>query len=485
MSQINGIVRHCECYRRLINFFYIKAFRNCREVLRPEILAGCARRAVATLRNQWQENPPDEISETAALEAAVQLTMKQADILLSPNLKKVINATGVILHTGLGRAVLSAQARHMLDEILSGYCNLEFDLATGKRGDRHRHVEKLLTELTGAEAACVVNNNAAAVLVTLNTIAERQEIVTSRGQLIEIGGSFRMPDVVEKSGARLVEVGTTNKTKLDDYAKAINVETAGFLVAHTSNYRIVGFTEEVVLSELVQLANDRNLVVVDDLGGGILQDLRQWDLPYEPLVTESVRAGAHLVTFSGDKVLGGPQCGLIVGKRDLIEQVKKNPLTRALRCDKLTLALLEGTLRLFLNPEKLVHEHEVLRMMTEKPSVVKERAQRLQKNLQEKYRDALIAEVRKAESEAGSGTLPLEKIPSYAVTIRLKEYSAATLAQKLRAAQTPVIGYVRDDLVWLDVRTIKDEELSVVGEAFEKLNFSGSFCKEDNLIGKT
>ncbi len=436
--------------------------------LAPEILTQCARRAVATLRAHWMEQAPEAADENRALDQAVALTLEEAAKLLAPSLKKVINGTGVILHTGLGRAVISQAAKKAVQEVLDGYCNLELDLATGKRGDRHQHVERLFRDLTGAEAACVVNNNAAAVLLVLNTIANKKEIVTSRGQLVEIGGSFRMPEVVKKSGARLIEIGTTNKTKLADYAKAITPRTAGFLVVHTSNYRILGFTHDVELKELAKLAHERNVLVVHDLGGGVLVDLRKLGLPYEPVVSESIDAGASVVTFSGDKVLGGPQCGLIVGQRDLINKVKKNPLMRALRCDKLTLALLESTLRLFLNPARLMERHEVFRMLAEPLNLVQQRAEKLKTLLQSECGGRLAIQIEPAESETGSGALPVEKISSFAVTIKSPALSAHTLAQSLRTAEIPVLGYVRADRLWLDARTLWEEEFSTIMSSLKK-----------------
>lgn len=435
--------------------------------LSPEIITQCARRGVATLREGWMKLVPATVDEDRALEEALALTLEEAAKLLTPSLKKVINATGVILHTGLGRAVLSHAAKQAMQEVLEGYCNLEFDLATGRRGDRHQHVERLLRDLTGAEAACVVNNNAAAVLLVLNTIANKKEIITSRGQLVEIGGSFRMPEVVKKSGARLVEIGTTNKTKLADYANAIVPRTAGFLVVHTSNYRILGFTHEVELQELAKLACERNVTLVHDLGGGVLVDLRKWGLPYEPVVSESVASGVDVVTFSGDKVLGGPQCGLIVGKRELIQKIKKNPLMRALRCDKLTLSLLENTLRLFLNPTRLMEQHEIFRMLAEPLTLVQQRAEKLQALLREACGEQLDLQAALSESETGSGALPLEKIPSYAVSIKSRTLAAHALAKQLRAATVPVLGYVRADRLWLDARTLREEELNIVCAAIQ------------------
>ncbi len=437
--------------------------------LAPEILANCVRRAVADLREQCLPPAPSPFEAETALAQALALTFQHAAKLLQPGLKKVINATGVILHTGLGRAVLSPAAKAALQETLTGYCNLELNLESGKRGDRHSHVEALLRELTGAEAACVVNNNAAAVLLTLNTIANKKEILTSRGQLVEIGGSFRMPEVVKKSGAKLVEIGTTNKTKLSDYAQAITPRTAGFLVAHTSNYRVLGFTQEVELQPLAKLARERNLILVHDLGGGVLVDLRRWGLPYEPVVSESIAAGAHVVTFSGDKVLGGPQSGVIVGERETIQRLKKNPMMRALRCDKLTLGILESTLRLFLQPEKLAEQHEVFRKLAEKLETVQQRAQFLHAQLQPACGAGLSARVEPSAGETGSGALPLEKIPSYAVVLNSTHMPAQQLAKSLRLAETPILGYIHQEGFWLDCRTIADEEIPIIVQIFKNL----------------
>jgi L-seryl-tRNA(Ser) seleniumtransferase len=437
--------------------------------LSPAILTNCVRRAVAALREQWKRNPPAQIDSETALQQAVQLTLMEAEQLLNPSLKRAVNGTGVILHTGLGRAVLSPASQALAQEILAGYCNLEIDLPTGERGDRNVHVEKILCRLTGADAACVVNNNAGAVLLVLNTLAFRREVIISRGQLVEIGGAFRMPEVIRKSGAKMVEVGTTNKTKISDYAEAITPKTAALLAVHASNYRVVGFTQEVHLDDLVKLGRKHALPIVHDLGGGVLLDLRKYGLPYEPVVSESLRAGAGVVTFSGDKVLGGPQCGLIVGKKNLIAKIKKNPLMRPLRCDKVTLALLESTLRLFLQPEHLLQTHPVWRMLTEKPEVVKARAIQLQRALAENCGAAIETIIRASEAEAGSGALPIEKIPSFAVGLRSSIYSAAELAKRFRLAAISVFGYLRDDYFWLDARAIHDDEILMVAQAAKQL----------------
>jgi L-seryl-tRNA(Ser) seleniumtransferase len=447
----------------------VSAIRKLSQQLPLDILTDCARQAVTALRERWKKNPPRQIDAEEALRQTVQLALAETEKLLDKSLKRVINGTGVILHTGLGRAVLPPSTQSHLQEIIEGYCNLEIDLATGERGDRNQHIERILCRLTGAEAACVVNNNAAAVLLVLNTMANGREVIVSRGQLVEIGGSFRMPEVVRKSGARLVEVGTTNKTKVNDYAEVIGPKTAALLCVHTSNYRILGFTHEVTLRELVKLGKERDLPVVHDLGGGVLIDLRKWGLPYEPVVSESIRAGASVVTFSGDKVLGGPQCGLIAGQKAWIARVKKNPLMRALRCDKVTLTLLESTLRLFLQPDQLVKTHPVWRMLTEKRKVVRTRAIRLKEEIVENCKTHLTVTLHPSEAEAGSGALPIEKIPSYAVGLRSEVHSVAELAKKFRLSAVPVLGYVRNDYFWLDARTIRDDEVPILGKMVEQM----------------
>ena len=423
-----------------------------------EWLVQCARDAVADLRKRLTDNGLVLADETEALQWSEKLLQQQIERLLQPSLHRVINATGIILHTGLGRAVLPPSAIEQAWRIASGYSNLEIDLETARRGDRTKHVERLLCLLTGAEAACVVNNNAAAVLIALNTLANRKQVLISRGELIEIGGSFRIPDVMAKSGAKMVEVGTTNKTHLKDFAGAITEKTAGILHVHTSNYRILGFTAAAPLEELVTLARKHNLFVLHDLGGGILIDLRKFGLPYEPVVRESIELGVDVVTFSGDKVLGGPQSGILVGKKEAIQKIKKNPLMRAVRCDKMTYALLEGTLRLFLDEKSLLKNHPVLRMMTEPVESVRARARSVM--------DALVAsnlhvqvEMTESEAQAGSGTLPLERLPSVAIAVRPKQGSVQPVAKRLRLADPGVMGYIRNNKLFLDMRTVQDEEL--------------------------
>ncbi|MBN2355739.1 L-seryl-tRNA(Sec) selenium transferase, partial [candidate division KSB1 bacterium] len=341
------------------------------------IIKGALREAQQAIRRQLQKKPPAKITRQQLMEDILQLAEMRLMDLLEPRIRPVINATGIILHTGLGRAPLSEAAQKNVQTVMQGYCNLEIDLDSGKRGERNNHVVPLLCQLCRAEHAVVVNNNAAAVLLVLNSLCAGKEAIISRGQLIEIGGAFRLPEVMEKSGAIMREVGTTNKTKLQDYRKAINENTGGILVAHSSNYRILGFTEEVELAQVAELAHSRKLPLIHDLGGGVLIDLRRFNLPYEPMVQDSLKAGVDVVTFSGDKVMGGPQSGLIVGKKRYIDAIYRNPLLRAFRCDKLTYAALEATLRLYLNEDTLLREHCSLAMFNADTQSLRTRAEKL------------------------------------------------------------------------------------------------------------
>lgn len=383
----------------------------------------------------------------------------------APSIRPVINATGIILHTGLGRAPLADSAQENVRQIIKGYCNLELDLQTGKRGERTDHVEKLLCSLSGAQAACVVNNNAAAVFLSFNTLAFGKEAIVSRGQLIEIGGSFRLPDVMEKSGSIRVEIGTTNKTRLKDYERAISPNTGAIVVAHPSNYRVQGFTEEVGIREVAELAHSKGLPVIHDLGGGVLLDLRQFGLPYEPLVQDSLAAGADVVTFSGDKILGGPQSGIIVGKKQYIDQIRTNPIMRVVRCCKMTHSALEATLKLFFHDKILLTEHRTLRILTEPVEEVQKRAEKLIELLGKNVRDKVEVAIEESSAQTGSGALPLESIPSRSVTLRPKQETAEKLAAKLRAADPPVVGYLKNEKVYLDLRTVGESEIEVLSAA--------------------
>ncbi len=386
--------------------------------------------------------------------------------LSSPNLRAVINATGVVIHTNLGRSLLSKRALENITRISASYSNLEYDLSSGKRGKRYSHIKKLLTDITGAEDGFVVNNNAAAVLLCLNEIARGREVIVSRGELIEIGGSFRIPEVMSSSGAILKEVGTTNKTHLYDYEGAVNENTALILKVHPSNYRIKGFTEDVAIEDLAKLGQDRGIPVMYDLGSGCLIDLRPYGIHSEPSVKETVKKGVDLVTFSGDKLLGGPQAGLIVGKKELIEKIQKNPLTRAVRIDKLTLSALEMTLYEYLDEEKAKVNIPTLRMLLDDPSKIKERAKRIYTSLKRKVKNAEIDMIQDV-SRAGGGALPEFDFPTYTVTIKPASISTSTLEERLRSGDPPVIVRVKEDKVIIDVRTVQTGEISALVSRIE------------------
>jgi L-seryl-tRNA(Ser) seleniumtransferase len=372
-------------------------------------------------------------------------------------LRPAINATGIVVHTNLGRAPLAPAALAAISEVARGYSTLEIDLPTGKRGSRHRHVEAALADLAGAAAGVAVNNCAGAVLLALNTLACDAEVVISRGELIEIGGSFRMPDVIEQSGARMIEVGTTNKTSLADYAGAITPNTRVLLVSHPSNYRIVGFTAKPTLAELAALAHERGIALVHDLGHGALVEIRVGEGIAEPTVAQSIEQGADLVLFSGDKLLGGPQAGLIAGRADIIEQIKRNPLARTLRIDKLSLAALTATLALYRPPHDPLREIPVLRMLGEPKANVARRAARIANALRKNAR--LTIELADDASYAGGGALPLEQLPTKVVRLRAAHMTASELVQRLRAGAPPVVARIADDDVVLDPRTVLSGEI--------------------------
>ncbi len=378
------------------------------------------------------------------------------------SLRPIINATGVVLHTNLGRAPLSESAIARLGAVAGGYSNLELDLATKERGSRYSHVEDLLGRLTHAEDALVVNNNASAVLLALETLAAGQEVVVSRGELIEIGGEFRIPDIMRRSGARLREVGTTNRTHLRDYAQAIGPDTALLLKVHTSNYRVIGFTAEVTSRELVVLGRERSIPVMEDLGSGSLVDLRPWGFPYEPTVQEVVDAGVDVVTFSGDKLLGGPQAGIVVGAERHVSRLEKNPLNRALRIDKLTLASLEATLMAYEAGEAL-ETVPTLRMLTQPLAAVTARARRALGRLEPRVRARLAATVVKTLGQVGGGALPTVELPTAALALGASAEDARHLDVALRTTDPPVIGRIADDRLLLDFRTVQSSEVAALG----------------------
>jgi L-seryl-tRNA(Ser) seleniumtransferase len=388
---------------------------------------------------------------------------------LGPNFKRVINATGVVIHTNLGRSILPFNAREVLVQAGTRYSNLEFDLATGKRGSRYSLVEKLLCDLTGAEAALVVNNNAAAVLLVLDTLAKGREVIVSRGQLVEIGGSFRIPEVMAKSGAKLVEVGATNRTHLKDYESAINEETAMLLKVHASNFKMVGFTKEVSAEELVELAGRYDLLVMEDLGSGCLVDMSRYGLRKEPTVQETVKAGVDVVTFSGDKLLGGPQAGLIVGKRNIIDRIKSNQLNRALRIDKFTLAALETVLRLYYDHETAVANIPTLAMLSASPEILGRRASRLSRRVKKNLAGKCSISIRTTGSRVGGGALPDEDLESRAVVLEPLDRTVNELEKDLRTNPLPVIGRIEEDRYILDMRTVGDDEVSQVANILHQV----------------
>jgi L-seryl-tRNA(Ser) seleniumtransferase len=399
-----------------------------------------------------EANPPSR----AALVAEAREAARRRD---RPALRRLINATGVIVHTNLGRAPLPEAAIERIVEVARGYSNLEYDLERGTRRSRQAHVEWLLCRLTGAEAALAVNNNAAAVLLAINTLAEGKEVIVSRGELVEIGDSFRIPDIMRRAGGILKEVGTTNRTYLRDYEAAIGGATAMLLKVHPSNFRILGFAADVPVSELVTLGKQRGLPVVEDVGSGALLDLSQVGLSKEPLPSESVRAGADLVTFSGDKLLGGPQAGLIVGKRSLVEQLRLNPLARAVRIDKLSLAALEATLRLCLDEGRAFSRIPVLRALAMPLHEIDQRARRLCDQIAALASGHLKASIIDGTSEVGGGALPLEALPTRLVAVQAPDLTAQALEERLRRSDPPVMVRIKDDQVLLDPRTVSDEEL--------------------------
>jgi L-seryl-tRNA(Ser) seleniumtransferase len=385
------------------------------------------------------------------------------------SLRRVVNATGVILHTNLGRAPLCTEALQRIMEVGKGYSNLEFDLTKGERGQRYDHVSKLICALTGAEDTLIVNNNAAAVLLVLNTLAEEKEAIVSRGELIEIGGEFRIPEIMHKSTSRLREVGTTNRTRLADYEKAINADTGLILKVHTSNFRIVGFTEEADIESLVALGKSRGIPVMDDLGSGCLIDLDKYGLQHEPTVRETVATGIDVVTFSGDKLLGGPQAGIIVGKKEVLTKIKKNPLNRALRIDKFTLAALEATLMHYLNPADAVKKIRSLKALTEPVTEVKKRAEKLIAKLQNEKFDSLKFTIREDFAAAGGGSLPTQQIPTVLVAIKNKKITASKMEEKLRKLEVPVIVRVDKNEILLDLRTVAEDDFVFIIEDLKQI----------------
>jgi L-seryl-tRNA(Ser) seleniumtransferase len=431
-------------------------------------LAGLSRaRLTATVRETldaerrrvMQQGAPPADADTLA--ARVLAATQQAGLF---SLRPVINATGVVLHTNLGRALLSDLARDRVAAVAAAYSNLELDLASKERGSRYSHVEALLRRLTDAEDALVVNNNAAAVLLALETLAHGREVIVSRGELIEIGGEFRIPDIMLRSGAVLREVGATNRTHLRDYAEAIGPNTALLLKVHTSNYRVIGFTAEVSSRELTELGRERGIPVMEDLGSGSLIDLRPWGFPYEPTVPEVVASGVDLVSFSGDKLLGGPQAGIVVGKRAVVSRLKKNPWNRALRIDKFTIAALEATLNAY-DAGTARDTVPTLRLLTEPLASIRSRARRLLRALGAETGQRLGAQVSEARSQVGGGALPTVELPTAGLSLGITDAAARALDAALRVGDPPVVGRLVDDRLFLDCRTVLPAQVPALAKA--------------------
>ncbi|PLY01743.1 MAG: L-seryl-tRNA(Sec) selenium transferase [Desulfuromonas sp.] len=459
MSDRQDLLRNLPAVDRVLREAVLNDFVD---LLPQEAVSGAVQDTVMALRQEILAGgavTADRLVPASVAAAAAE----KCQALLQPSLRKVINATGTLLHTNLGRAPLADSAVRAIQMVSEGYSNLEFELDSGCRGHRYSHVESIITRLTGAEAALVVNNNSGAVLLALTALGRGKEGVVSRGELVEIGGAFRIPDVMEAGGLKLCEVGTSNRTHLRDYEAAINENTAILLKVHTSNYRIVGFTRDVPARDLLPLARQHNLVLMEDLGSGLLIDLSGFGLEREPTVPEVVQAGVDVITFSGDKLLGGPQAGIIVGRADLLDKMRKHPLARALRIDKLTLAALETTLRLYLKPERAQEELPVLRMFAADPAVQKERCEKLFQRLSD---EELPIEVRLIEdvSRVGGGAMPLTELPDWAVEINPLNERIQDLARRLRGYEPAVVVRSSNDRLLVNLRAVFDQEEDLLAQ---------------------
>lgn len=421
----------------------------------PNKTKECIQAVIEEMRNDFLDG---KITKLPKPKEILKQIVKELETVNNLSLKRVINATGTIVHTNLGRSLLSEKVKEQLDMSAFSYTNLEYNLETGQRGSRYQHLEKVIQELIGAEDVIVVNNNAAAVMLVLSTLVPDKEVVISRGELVEIGGSFRIPEVIELSGGTIKEVGTTNKTHLKDYEQAISEETGALMKVHTSNYRIIGFTENPSIEALAKLAHKHDLPLINDLGSGLLIDMQRFGLPYEPTIQENLAQGCDIVTFSGDKLLGGPQVGVIVGKKEYIGPMKENQLLRALRVDKLTLSALEATLNLYLEPEQAIKDIPTLRMISKSYESCLEEAKEFEKLLLESKLDLRIERV-KGASQVGGGSYPEYQIDTELVGISCGSLTTTQLEEKLRGLVIPIITRLKNDKIWFDVRTLSPSEV--------------------------
>ncbi len=427
------------------------------------IITEALRTVVADIRNEILSGNYTQLPKHAEY---AEWTRQKIAAKTAPRMRPVVNATGTVTHTNLGRSLLSDAACEAIQQAAQNYVNLEYDIETGKRGHRDRITEPLLQQLTGCEASTVVNNNAAAVLLALQTMARGKEVIVSRGELIEIGGAFRIPDVMTASGAILREVGTTNRTHLRDYAEAINENTGLLLKVHPSNYKILGFTSTPTMEELTELGAQRGIPTMEDLGSGALIDMTQYGLPHEPLVGERIASGVDIVTFSGDKLLGGPQAGIIVGKAAWIEKMRKNPMMRALRVDKLIIAGLSATLQRYLIESTTIAEQlPMLNRYTRSIETLQTVAEKLKAQLEDLFGENVSIQISETYGQIGSGALPVETLPSVALVLEPSELSAETLAALFRKTPIPIIGRIKDQQLWLDLRTVYEREQTWIVEA--------------------
>lgn len=428
------------------------------------VLTESVREVIDTLRQQILAGEEPCLEEESICEEVIRCVTKKTTMSLRP----VINATGIVLHTNLGRAKLSDAAVKAIQSVAQDYNTLEYNLEKGSRGSRYAHVEKLISKLTGAEDAMVVNNNAAAVMLVLSTMAKGKEVAVSRGELVEIGGAFRVPEIMAQSGGTLVEVGTTNKTHPSDYVKAVSENTGAFLKVHTSNFKIMGFFEEVSLDEMVTLGHERNIPVIYDLGSGAMVRLEDYGILDEPNVLDAMKSGADVISFSGDKLMGGPQAGIIIGKREYIEAMKKNPLTRAFRIDKLTLAALEATLREYLDPAEALQNNPTLRMITATMETLVPKGEKLFACMEKVRDDSFSVALTEDVGQVGGGSVPTQMIRSSVVAITPAYVSLDVLEKRLRELSLPIIARISKDRLLLDVRTIEEHHFDYVAESILK-----------------